>query len=290
MLTALALGVRELAGLPVPPRVPALVPLAAPTWPSQQLPAPQHRRLVAQSPAASPLDQLTAQLTLVALSDTKAEAEATIPAAAREKLLTVRRFGSAPTKSGAAQTSDLPSRQGQYASLAAEYFILPLVNRFWLFLRDAATAVGSAAGRTGRGGSAALLDPLNLVKFLQTLSVLLHAARHAPHFLAVLAPETLELVVSLQTPPEETDDAVLTAQMELVLVIVTATAALDGGRMLLTLAEGAERVGQVQEWAQNVFALEERRPGGITACGRAAAGVLLNLDEILSHWRGRAGW
>lgn len=303
MLTSLALGVRELAGLPIPP---STKPNLAGTdlFPSKTLPPALHHRLIAESTSSKTikslpsgaLDDITAQLTQAALSDAKEEAETTIPEAAREKLLTVRRFASAQSPSSSSQLSRTsPSSIDQnYSSLAAEYFIMPLINRFWLYLRDASTSpTRHRYSSSSSSTTIPLLDPISLIKYLQTLSILLHAARNAPHFLAVLVPEALELVLSLRTAVEETDDVVLASQMELLLVIFDATVAQDGGRTLLGLTNGAQRVAEAREWASGVFEMEERRPGtreGIGRSGRAAAGVLLNLEEILTRWLGVAGY
>lgn len=295
MLTSIALGAREIAGLSSTSNIATPQPPA--TFPSKMLPIQLHRRLIAnESPQSDTkpgtLDNLTAELTRSALSDARAEAETTIPVARREKLLTVRRFAS-PTMNAAMNgtmngTMNIeegrkkgPKQSRNYANLAAEYFIMPLINRFWLYLRDSATS--PIRNRQ-------VLDPISLVKYLQTLSVLLHAARNAPHFLAVLVPEALEMVVSLRTSLDETETALLAAEMELLLIIFDATVAQDGGSTLVAVANGAQRVGETKEWAMEVFESEEKLRAGVGQSGRAAAGVLLNIEEIQSRYRGRVGW
>ena len=42
-----------------------------------------------------------------------------------------------------------------------------------------------------------VLSPMALEKLLMTLTLLLHAARHSPLFLAVLSPEALELAMTV---------------------------------------------------------------------------------------------
>lgn len=300
ILTALALGARELSGLPLPPQL-AIKSGAGKqdVFPSKRLPPALHHRFAEPTPAALPppepdaLDKLTAELTQTALSSAKEGAEATIPEAAREKLLTVRRFASAKSTTAASSTP-APS----YPSLAAEYFILPLINRFWLYLRDtAATSTRGPYSNIGSGGSTSLLSPLILSKYLSTLSLLIHAARHSHHFLLSIVPSTLQLLLALRsTVVEETDPKVLETEMELLLVVLDAVVALDGGESLMgsrSVEGGNELVGMVKEWAEETFEVEEARNkggAGMGRAGRASAGVLLRIEEILGRWRGKLGW
>ncbi|GAA6029657.1 hypothetical protein JCM8097_000988 [Rhodosporidiobolus ruineniae] len=317
LLASLALSARELAGLPIPPHPSKPAPPPAPShplFPSKQLPPAMHRRLLrAEQP--STLEVLSADLTRMALSGAREDAEQTVPGAAREKLLNVRR--TARTSSSSFSSSQLStSTKPTFTSLAAPVFILPLINRFWLYLRDTATSSLSFSSRAqsvgpyaGGPSQAVLLDPLLLSKFLATLSVLLHAARHSPAYLAVLVPETLGLVLAikpaapspLQPEREELDDAelnrdaVLAAALELTLVALDGTVQLDGGRALMSessVSGGSTLVVEVKDWAEEVFEAEERRggEGGVGRAGRAAAGVLLRVEEIVGKWRGAVGW
>lgn len=283
-----------------------------------------HRKLVPPPPSTptpqGQLDALSADLTRLALSTTREEAEQTVPGAAREKLLSVRRSAPSRSRSHAAEMALAEKGTPTYSAMAAEVFILPLINRFWLYLRDYSTSP-AASGGGGRGvyaggaASAPILEPYLLTKFLATLSVLLHAARHSSAFLAVLVPETLGLVLALRTSSaalvspndgggaDDLDDAslngaeVLASTLELALVVLSASVDLDGGRTLLSssVLGGGEVVSEVKEWAEEVFEREENRAGaggegGIGRTGRAAAGVLLRVEEVLSRWRGRVGW
>ena len=313
LLTSLALGSRELAGFSAPtaqtflashtPR-PDSTPDSIELFPSKKLPPHLHRQMIeAESSRASQqevlprgaLEQITEEMTRAALSDAREDAEVSIPEAAREKLLTVRRFASAKSKSTGVATIDT-NKSEDFSTLAAEIFIMPLINRFWLFLRDSSYSSHRTSGSyAGGGGVDSLLEPLSVVKFFSTLSVLLHAARHSPHFLAVLAPEAIELVLALRTSLEEANEEVVASQMELLLVVFDATAAQDYGRTLLnTVTNGARVVGEAKDWAEEVFDYEERKGsvgrGGIGRSGRAAAGVLLRIEEMLSRWRGTVGW
>ncbi|GAA5880743.1 hypothetical protein JCM16303_004335 [Sporobolomyces ruberrimus] len=309
-LTSLALAARELANLPIPSLLTSTPALPKPQdalFPSKQLPPALHQRLVSSQPQDQ-LQVLASDLTNLALSDAREDAETTIPGAAREKLLSVKRFNS--KSSALSKPVDTPSTP-TYTTLCAEYFILPLLNRFWLYLRDMATSTlysrssGSKGSYSGGRGTPTILQPLLLSKYLATVSILLHAARHAPTFLAVLAPESLALVASLRPPastpsthvarteddPGQVDeDLVLSAEMELILLILSSSHSLDGGQTLTR--SSFELLSEAQSWAEEVFEAEEAKSGGaaVGRAGRAAAGVLLRLEEILGRWRGRVGW
>ncbi|GAA6014659.1 hypothetical protein JCM10207_006893 [Rhodosporidiobolus poonsookiae] len=330
LLAVLALSARELAGLPNPTANASQPPPPKPaSFPSKQLPPALHRRLLgAEAAESGPLEVLSADLARIALSGAREDAESIVPGAAREKLLNVRsgtttrtsvssRLATARNGSTAPLTST-PS----FATLAAEFFILPLINRLWLFLRDTATSATLLTSRARTAGTymggapstPALLDPYLLSKFLATLSVLVHAARHSPAFLAVIVPETLALVIALKPAPpslaqtalgddDDLDgaalnrDAVEAAALELALVALDGTVALDGGRALMssrTVIGGSTLVGEVKDWAEAVFEAEERKGGelggGVGRSGRAAAGVLLRVEEVLEKWRGAVGW
>lgn len=250
------------------------------------------------SPPSQPdtIDVLSADLTHTALSSAKEGAEATIPEASREKLLTVRRFASAKSATSTTSSSKL-----SFAPLAAEFFILPLINRFWLYLRDTAAGPSQgpySSGRAGIGasGSSSLLSPLILSKYLSTLSLLVHAARNSHHFLLSIVPSALQLVIALRsTNLEETDPKVLETEMKLLLVVLDGVVALDGGESLMSrsVEGGSELVGEVKEWAEETFELEEARNkggAGMGRAGRVSAGVLLRVEEIMGRWRGRVGW
>jgi telomere length regulation protein len=200
-----------------------------------------------------------------------------------------------------------------FTDVAAEFFIAPLVNRFWLFLRneqtrEARTAHQEPLYRYKGAGTGLIFNPMVLTHFLRTLAVLVHAAQNAPQWLAIVAPDALELAVTLGAKPgsqvEDDEDiserqanngnrqeaSVLSTALELILVVLDGCLELDGGRSL-GLEHTALLLG-AGEWAGNVFSrLEKGRrvEGGGGAqevkLKRAAAGVLLKVDELTSRWR-----
>jgi telomere length regulation protein len=201
-----------------------------------------------------------------------------------------------------------------FAEVAAEYFIMPLINRFWQHFQDIGIRESRAvvAGNRFRGaGAGMVMSPMTLEKLLMTVSLMLHAARHSPVFLAVLSPEALELgmTIGLRHPnkPEDhliepesggrdgggeaprAEAQVLGAALELVLVALDGAAELDQGRTLAM--DKPELVLAIGEWASSVFDVESK--GGMVAAGQGgregriragAAAVVVKVAEIGEKW------
>ena len=216
------------------------------------------------------LDQLASDVTRAALSDARADVQQTVPDAGRERLLTVRRFASA------ARPTVKPS--APFATMAADTFIMPMINRMWLYLRDVATSTRTVGGAPflGAGGSS-LLQPLVMARFLGTLCVLLDAARTSPHLLAILAPESIELALALRVGAED-EETVLAAALELVLVALDTSASIDAGRTLAT--SFPRTVNQAQAWADAVW----HGAAGESRVHRAAAGILVRVEEVMRRF------
>lgn len=320
MLTALAIGARELAGLPVDPTI---TPKKT-VFPSKMLPPALHQKYL----AADDLDGSTTQVALLAdgisrmaLERGRQEAEEKVPQIIREKQLRVRKPAPNIVDLGAAQgargsripVENVTQPATAFKDVAAEYFIIPLIERFWLHLRDEQTretrSKYSAASAYRGAGTGMILDALVLRQLISTLSVLLHAARHSPAFLPVLAPEGLELAVTMGTRPasvaapdkEDEDGApgkidkevsVLASSFELALVVLDASVDLDGGREL-----GLEKTRLLlatREWASEVFRRLEESGGieiddgsgdALNRVRRGAAGVLLKIEEVMDRWK-----
>ena len=155
-----------------------------------------------------------------------------------------------------------------------------------------------------------ILNSVVLAQFLRTLGILVHASQNSPEWLAIIAPNALEVAVTIGTRPishleveedesEETtnsDDkerkeaSVLTAALEVALVVLNSALEIDGGKVLGL--EHTTLVLAIGEWAGKVFASLEKGlkvPGGgglhEAKLRRATAGVLLKVDELASKWR-----
>ena len=321
MLNSLALGAYELAGLPLPETA-AIQPLIGNrvSFPSKRLPGVQHERYLLAS-STRQVQGLLQDISRLAIENTREANVDRTPNIVRERQLLIRQPAKVTEvkQPSAAQLieqirmSHTVSAMTKFTDVAVEYFLYPLINRFWLFLRDEQTREERTAHRDilhqYRGaGTGLILNALVLSHFLATLGVLVHASRNAPAWLAVVAPDSLELAVTLGTRPvsrvaedeEESgggsgsgtgqDARVLTTALELALLVLDACVELDGGRSLslehtaLLLAAG--------EWAQGLFARLEKgvlvKGGGGAAevrLRKAAAGVVIKVDEMSERWR-----
>ncbi|KAF8061522.1 telomere length regulation protein-domain-containing protein [Lyophyllum atratum] len=314
-LNALALGAREMARLPLPP---SKVAADRTSFPSKKLPAPLHQRYLGAG------EQNLVGLIMDSVSDKAIEkgkdaSSDKVPEIVRERRLRVQKPASGVV-SGSLSQSTLPISRSTSSSqdltpfteVATEYFIAPMINRFWLFLRDERTREERTAHLQGRGryhgaGTGLISNPVVLAHFLRTLAILVNAAQNAPEWLAVDAPDALELAVTVGTRPvsyveTDVDDdeerggqrgkeaSVLTAALELGLIVLDGCLEIDGGRVIglehTTLLLG------VGEWAGGIFSqLEEglrmQGGGGVheIKLKRAAAGLLLKVDDLTSRWR-----
>ena len=318
ILNALALGGRELASLPVYSQ--ALQPLATQrtTFPSKTLPPVLHQKYLATS-SDNALQPLLEDITKTAIDKSQDVTADKVPEVVRERQLRIRKPSKITEVVSASRQTSVPLAQPprsalSFTSIAAEWFIMPLVNRFWVFLRDEQTREERTAQRDVlyqyRGaGTGLILNPAVLSAFLKTMAILVHASQNAPQWLSLIAPNTLELAVTLGsrqiTRPvsEDSDDedgspkghkskeaSVLTSALNLALIILDGCLELDGGHSL-GLEHTALLIG-TGEWAGQVFNMLER---GIQVTGvggihevelrRATAGVLLKVDQITSKWR-----
>ncbi|KAI9510400.1 telomere length regulation protein-domain-containing protein [Russula earlei] len=321
MLNGLSLGALELAGLPLPAKA-AVHPLAGDrvSFPSKRLPGTQHERYLLES-STTQVQGLLQDVARLAIENTREANADRTPDLVRERRLCIRQPAKV-TEISQPSTAQLleqirmsrtQSAMTKFTDVAVESFLYPLINRFWLFLRDEQAREERTAHRDilhqYRGaGTGLILNALVLSHLLATLGVLVHASRNAPAWLAVVAPDALELAVTLGTRPisrgaeeegesggesgsgDDKDARVLTTALELALIVLDACVELDGGRSLslehtgLLLAAG--------EWAQGLFARLEK---GILVKGgggasevrlrKAAAGVVIKVDEVSERWK-----
>lgn len=319
MLNALALAARELASLPAPPIMTRSSNQDRTFFPSKMLPAALHRVYLPAGYQSTDLVQhLLDGISREAIDRDKDANADKIPSLVRERHLRIRK----PAKiselhfraDDSGQTTQTLQHKTTFTDVAAEYFIAPLINRFWLFLRneqtrEARTAHQETLYRYKGAGTGLILNPMVLTHFLGTLAVLVHAAQNSPQWLAIIAPDALELAVTLGAKPvsqvdDEEDDmaegqanngkgnvaSVLTTALELILVVLDGCLELDAGRSL-GLEHTALLLG-VGEWAGDIFSRLEkgvRVDGGGGAqevkLKKAAAGVLLKIDDLISRWR-----
>ena len=325
MLTALALGARELASLPVPP---PKVASSRVSFPSKTLPAAVHQKLIAEGP----IQALLTDISQGAIEKAKDDASSKVPPSfTRERQLRLQK----PAKISVVDNPIAPNpRSGvlhtvspgygppaaRFTDVAAEYFICPLINQFWIFFRDEQTREERLSHQSDplyryRGsGTGLVLNPIVLAQFISTLAVLAHAGRNAPQWLALIAPDTLELAITLGTRPisqaDEGDDdvdpilkaewgpaatskdkeaSVLVASLELALITLDGCLDLDGGRSLglehtrLVLSAG-EWAGNLLNWLEQGLRVAGSGGAQEVRLQRGAAGVMLKVQEISERW------
>lgn len=325
MLTALALGARELASLPVPPPDVASSRIS---FPSKRLQPAMHKRLI----AGGPVQALLTDISQAAIDKARDDATSKAPSSfARERQLRLQKSAKISVIKNPTALNPRPETvhttspgygppAARFTDVAAEYFVCPLISQFWIFFRDEQAREERLSRQSDplyryRGsGTGLVLNPIVLAQFISTLGVLVHAGRNAPQWLAVVAPDSLELAITLGTRPvsqaddedEDLDPAskaewgqattskdkeasVLVASLELALVVLDGCLDLDGGRSLglehtrLALSAG--------EWAGNLLSWLEQ---GLRVAGgggtqevrlkRGAAGVMLKAEEISERW------
>ncbi|TFK26384.1 telomeric DNA binding protein [Coprinopsis marcescibilis] len=310
VLNALAMGARELASLPV---AESKAPLSRLNFPSKTLPPALHQRYIAAGQANKELVPLLMDdITRNALEHQKESAPVDKnPTLLREKALKVKKTSkiSEVVPQNSIQNNNPGSKKTTFTEVAAEYFIAPLINRFWLFLREEQTREERTSHLGGRqryrgAGTGLILNPLILAHFLRTLAILVHASQNSAEWPAIIAPDALELAISIGSHPMGQSDAeddedgtrnekeasVLSSALELSLIVLGGSINVDGGRTLgldhTTLLLG------VQEWALKIFETLEQ---GLKVSGgggaqevkvrSTSAGVLLKIDEITGKWR-----
>jgi telomere length regulation protein len=321
IMNALALGARELAGLPVPQSKVAQERIA---FPSKRLPPAQDQKYITAEDhwnANAPVQQLIAGISRDLLANTAESSGQEPPQIARERQLRLRQPAKVSVIPPHPATNSLFEKPTQkprttFMSVATEYFIHPLIARFWLFFRDEQTREERTANlpelhQYRSAGTGLLLSANILSHFLGTLGVLMHAGRNAPAWGAVLAPDALEVAATMgnrrisllddqdddtkvdpigpQTEGKNTHAMVLGAALELALVVLDGVIDLDGGRVLGL--EHTQLLIGVGEWAAKVFETVEKgerlKGGGGAQEMRlvtTAAGVCLKVEQISKKW------
>lgn len=306
ILAALALGSRELSGFAPSPPV-----AASGAFASKMLPPALHRKYLTADdiPASTPILRIMEGISRDVIDKTRDATADKVPQLVREKQLRVNTNKAMGRSISEVDGSGQLRHHQQHSTgttafndIAAEFFVMPMINRFWIHVRDEQSRESRSrlSQMSYKGaGTGMILNPATLAQFLLTLAILLHAGRHSPAFLAVLAPESMELAVTMGTKPvtvsnkdEEGKKAnVLAAALELTLVVLDMSWELDTGRTL-----GMEHVRillAVREWAEGVFkaldkgALVDEGGGeGERRVRRASAGILLTVEQTTDKWRG----
>jgi telomere length regulation protein len=316
ILTGLSMGARECAQL-----APAIESKQAKVdFPSKYLPQPLHARYASPADrqlleANKMIETTTGLIANEALRRGRGSAEDRVPEYARQKQLRVK---GAFTRGKVVDMDDgtfevdqatikVPPPKIAFKDIAAEYFILPMINRFLTYLQEETMREAQTHGRYTVGGTGMILSSLSVSQFLSTLAIMVHAARHSALYLSVICPEALELAVSvgskLSIAPtfspsskinkdKDFEADVVGTALELALVSVDAAKELDGGRSL-ALDKSAVLMASA-EWASDI--LQRENQGESTTSNtrgikegrvkKAAAGLLVLVTGIVEKMQG----
>ncbi|EGG07483.1 uncharacterized protein MELLADRAFT_105846 [Melampsora larici-populina 98AG31] len=186
--------------------------------------------------------------------------------------------------------------------LATEYFIMPMINRMWIYLEEATSAqLDKGRGQPYLGsGWAILLQPMLLSRFVQSLTILLYLSRNSVDFLNVYLVESLVLSIKLRTHIYESrmsgEEIVESALLELNLMVLDITINLGGGWKLIEesrgkgdewiqpLNSGEGLLGVIHNWAAAVVEVEQHRTGSeLTRTGLAAVGIIVLIERLMKR-------
>jgi len=315
MLNALALGARELADLPISPQPEA-------RFPSRLLPSGLHESYIEERDLVARSEQLLEGISRKAIDKGREKTEDRIPELTRERQLTIKpgfkragivELNHDPKSTGQLhglipRTPTISVKRESFSTLAAEYFIGPLINRFWRYLNDQMTREERIKGDYRGAGAGLILNPSILTHLITILAILMDAGRFSPAYLDVLGPGALELSITLGTRRTSASEgpgdgsingsnstkeaSVLRACLQLALTILDACLDLDGGRtlafdhkmLLLGIGEWSERVFKAMEAGAKVIGGGGKEEDRLF---RSAAGLVLKVEEVRSKWRGR---
>lgn len=323
VLTAIAEGARELAGLP-------------------SLGTQGDLLKASDSATRQRLTRMADSIAHEAIARAKAQGEQNVPEIKAEQSLKVtsqrgvRSGKSLITEVGRTNADSplVPTLPGavtrpkeRYVNISSSVFIFPLLNRLRAHISEASSRLsrlssfGTATHHAGIGTSS-LFDPTILGATLDTLSVMIYSARNSLDFTAVIAPEVLEMALVVITtalplcltgsgaaaaaPNPSRDDssvssAILGASASLALVALDTSYTLDRGRTLLR--DHNVLLNDTVEWASAAFQHhdEKRQNGGGGGGGtarptaatlsssarveRCTAAIILRVEEMRSSWR-----
>lgn len=202
-----------------------------------------------------------------------------------------------------------------FTSISIANFISPLISRFWSFVRDEQTREYRTASYDGRNrhlgaGTGLILNPIVLAQFLRTLGILVHLSQKSPEWLMSVAPDSLEIAVTVCTLPvscieqetelgyldstttghlERKEIVILTAALELTLAVLDGCLEADNGEHLSL--QYTALLHSTGDWAHAVFSrmncgfIGDRGDLLESPLLRATTSVLLQIDRIASRWQ-----
>jgi telomere length regulation protein len=182
-------------------------------FPSKLLPSGAHELYIEERDLVARSEQLLEGISRKAIDKGREKTEDRIPELTRERQLTIK---PGVKRTGIVELDDDPKPTGHlhrliprtptisvkresFSTLAAEYFIGPLINRFWRYLNDQMTREERTSGGYRGAGAGLILNPLILTHLVTILAILMDAGRFSPAYLDVLGPGALELSITLGT-------------------------------------------------------------------------------------------
>lgn len=242
MLTAIALGARQLAGFDTSTRK---------LFPSQQLPAAQHERLV----QAESLQELTHHISNLTIAQTTTSSTS----------YNAYKQQASKYQVGQKRSANESEKQGANHLLGMEWeiFLGPLLGRWWNTWRDTA-------------GDHAIFNPAILEKFINTLNIITYCCANSPS-LKLIAREYWEFLLALRSHSHPSVQLGILHGVLCILCIFEASTA-EASRILAT--EYTKELLETQEWADGLF------EGGTNAADIASmrttcAAVLVKISEIV---------
>lgn len=183
-----------------------------------------------------------------------------------------------------------------FAELATEYFIMPMINRMWIYLQEASSArLDRGGGRPYLGsGWAILLQPMLLSRFIESLTVLVYLGRSSADCLRVYVIESLVLGIRLREHQERSEmkggeEAVEGSILQLVLIILDLSINyLNHGKefLLQEVQSSSKSTGLLKlilEWVKEVIEIEKGRRDaqiGLSRNGLAAIGIFVLFEQL----------
>ena len=276
MLTALALGAREIAGHKDSDRT------ETPKFPSKELPS--HLKRIYANGGVSKLESASQQLEQAMVQSLALTAADQLSG---PNALKVRTFSS---RMEVEKKSKTKVNSNDLAKNVAEWFFLPLLNGWWaqaqsLYVTHFSFDEPDFANAVDSGGRAITFSKYLLPLYLRTLAVLLHAAGPSTLTLPQLTTELWDLLLSIRVNALNSNDV---KTLDAILFTFLTLLELNEDKQRLA-NEHAKELVETQEWAKLVLdqygsesGQEETEGGKIKML---AAAVVVKCHEIVEKWQ-----
>lgn len=264
-----------------------------------------------QSKTAITANKLAEQFSQLAMQRAREEGKERMPEIRNEEALLVSKPNT-KTKTQGLRVMEMQRMEGLYTSFANSCFIFPLVNRLWNHIQSSNALMSKTTSRYLGAGRGIIDSPFMMGSLIDSIAVLCNYGQNEPSFRQDVVPEVVQLILTLtrshlsllaqNVPIDEEADSdggsrstVLGASASLVLVLLDACWQLDFGMSLAR--QNANLLMEVQYWASAIFEASDggssqfgsvdRSVGLMDRSGRASAAILLRINEIRQHGKGK---